>query len=636
MKQIALVLVFTALAAVAFVVVRKLNENPSQPADAPGSAAPSSGQAPPRPQIPTLDRPDRGETETIVNAQGDEVEISPEIAATLAARAGFDWVAGAQGDLVTPMADRWDFDLSSVDLDADVIVRYEGGEVTRDEFRSAAAQRLVSPLVEALASVERGKALARSRGAEPRLLSPAMREKRFEVWCASAGVDAEMGEILMGSRNKMPGPLARRFYDVAADSILVTMTGATDSGNVTPEFLASLPDGQPQDALGMLLGNMTEALAQLPADGSVPEDEIVNKLFLSIEQLALLRVSATRDDLAVRIWTQFDHPLEPGAVVGVATGELADGTPPWAAGEGVVQVPMGDLWELIESSFLRYKLLDVLEEYLFFEIAAARLAAEGSYASNEADWALWIEEHKVASKTFLGSRLLNLELLGYPSLGHYRACNRLVRGYVMGQGEGWQAPGDMRTFYDRNRFLVEGWRANLTVAFFPAIAPTELGGQPDYDRARSEAEAMRARVAAGEDFDVLTREHSDGLVEAYKQARGQVIGEEFAASMRGGKHEGALNEIDKMFRQSPYSRLIEGGSLTHNAVAELHDGQVSEPWLTPLGYVLVRMDGASFAQLEREYEDMEFQAKFYHREASFSKWASEAVGSTEVELASSN
>lgn len=627
MKQIVAVLVFTALAAVTFVVVRKLNEAPEQPATVPGATTGSTPNAAPRKPRPA---PGDDGSRTITNPLGQEVTVSSSIADAIDAAADFDWTASAHGDLLVPMAERWSVDLDGVDLDADVLVSYDGGEITQDEFRKAVVTRLATPLVEALAAIEIGTAAALARGAEPRRMSEALKEERFERWCSVRGVDAETGEYLLGATNGLPGKLGRAFFDAAGDSVLVALSGvAADDAEAAPtETVGSVPLGVTPESIGPLLTALNTGWEQFDGhEGPLtPElEEAATKILVSLDQLALLRVGTARQEAAVRIWTDADHPLPEGAVAGVATGALPAGVAPWETADEIVYIAADDVWPLVRESYRDFRLEQVLREQLFFDVLGERLRAAGEYADDVTAWSLWLDENEEASRTLMGMRFLNLEVLGYPSLAYYRQMNRLLRGFVAMQPPGWQSEEVLREYYSRNRFLIEGWRASMKVALFPAQQPEEPFSRPDFDRALEEARAMRAEVDAGGDFGALCAAHYEELGRRYEEARGRVVAEEFSLAMRGGELTESLAELMKVMKESYYTRLLNGVSVIYNGVFELRDGAVSEPWRSPLGYVLISMDSATMLALEREYEDAEFQTRHFHRDASFIRWATDEL-----------
>ena len=151
-----------------------------------------------------------------------------------------------------------------------------------------------------------------------------------------------------------------------------------------------------------------------------------------------------------------------------------------------------------------------------------------------------------------------------------------------------------------------------------------------------EARALRAKVEAGEDFGTLAVAHTEDLTRRYTEARGEAVGVEFLTAFGTGAMGNPLNELCRTLKESYYTRLVDGVSAVFNAVAELRDGDVSEPWRTPLGYVLVEMRGAQLAVLEREFEDAEFQTRSYHRDASFVTWAKDVLGGVEPEVIQAN
>ncbi|QDU68902.1 hypothetical protein [Engelhardtia mirabilis] len=635
MKQIVAVLVFTALAAVAFVVVRKLNEAPPEQAQqqpAGQSTNPKPLAHPPKQSPPSSGS---GKSSTLTNQQGQQVTISPMISDKVEALAEVDWVDAAHGDKMVRMADRWEVDLSGVDLEADVVISFEGGEITRDELHQAAVTRLLNPLVEALSAVEIGRGFAASRGVEPRVLSDDLKQFRFELWCEQHGIDVEVGDYVMGLRNGMPGPVARRFYDASGDAVLVGLTSARELNQLSASFLANLPAGEPSKAVEALLANLDDVWSRV-SGGESAEDLDLKGLMLTLEQLALLRMDASREDIAKRTWSIFDHELPPNAAMGVATGDLPEGMAPWEAADGVTYIAIDELWPLIEENYRSSALIEVLREYLPYRVLRAELERSGTYADDRADWAHWSAEYVQASGTLLGARFLNMSILGFPNLPYYRGMQRLIRGFERTQEEGWQSEEVLREYYSRNRFLIESWRAIQTMAFFPSILPESQGSEPDFEGALAAAEAMRARVDQGEDFVTLAKDHSMNLLKSYLDARGDDVAKTFAAYFRDGQRSDTVTELGRSIRETYYYRMLNCVSAVYNAVVELRGDEVSQPWRTELGYLLIQMNGASMRALEQEFEDIEVQTRLYHRDVCYQAWANGVIRSTEFTTAGDN
>lgn len=610
MKQILVVLLLTALVTAGYVATRMLTE-PATPA-APGPAiTPGVGGGDRTPQVPVVSRP------------------TPEPAAPVATgpvaapvERGV-WTEAAAGDLLPALEDHWQVDLSEVDFDADVLVRYEGGELTREEFRAATVLLLASPLAEALTALELARSQARAEGSEPVELDQELLDRRFEYWCEARGLDVEQGAVAMGLQNRMPAAAARRFYDVSGQVSLTSAFNATLGEEWMAAFLSGIPSAGGVAAVEQMVDELQSRWAAVQADAEGAEDAFRETLLI-LDQLSLMRINSLRADLGRRIWTSLDHALPEGQVVGFTFGELQPGVLPWES-PSVGYVAVEEIWSLIADGLSRVQLESALSDLLFVEVVSAALETEGRLESESDAWRQWADEFEAQTNTVIGPRVLYLDLLSFPSLHVYRAVKRLVRSFERTQPADWRSEDDLRAFYDRNRMFIESWVLSTTTALFPAQAPEDPYGPFDWAAAEAAARAFLDEVEAGGDFTTLSAAHSERLGARYLEGRGPGAAAEFSSVFRQGRLSGPLNEVNKVLKLGYYRRLLSGGGSFFAALSEGHDGSVQGPARTPLGHLLVRIDQVSLPGLEREYEDMEYQTKETHRDFAFMAWANERM-----------
>jgi hypothetical protein len=612
MKQILLVLAFTALVALSYVVVRELNE-PGGPAQT-SQTTPAGGRTGPipqrAPQAPSLSA-DEGRAEDDLAAAQAELGAKP--------LPDDAWHQAASADLVVPAREQWWPDLSSVDFSADPVFAYEGGEVTQLEFRRAVCSWLAAPLLEASAAVATARAEALAAGLEPIELDQALLDRRFEIWCEDRGVDLESGALMMGLQYRLPAPAARRLYDLGGQLALTNATSASRDQRLLEGFLTGLASEQVADVAEELVGRVRSQWEAVKAGGDGAE-EAFRATLVSLDQLAVIRVRADRGDAARRAFTAMDHDLPDDVVLGVAGAEVPEGGLPWESGD-TIHIPLDDIWSLLEGQISPVQLERVLREYLFVDVLKSALATEDRLESDDEAWRLWIDAYDEMSRTALGAKVLNIELLGFPSLDVYRPIQRMLRSFERGQGSDWRSEEELREFHRGHRMFIEAWSAMVTLAYFPAVAPDAPFGATDWVGARAEAEAMLAEVAAGGDFSELVRAHSQRLARAYAESRGEAAGAGFSQSIGRGVLSDSINQIGAGLRLDYYQRLVHCGGSFIGSLIDDEVGMIHGPLLSPLGYYLFRVDRVALPGLEREYEDGVIATKQLHRDYLFSMWA---------------
>ena len=616
MKQILLVLVVTALAALTYVVARKLTESPDAP-------APVQQQQAPAPIVPrpSTQRPN-------VNQGGAQPGPTTVEASPIAPMLRSEWLDAARGDMLVPADEQWWPDLSEVDFAADPVFAWEGGAISQADFQRAICLWFASPLIESLASLQMAEYDARQAGIEPTTFDEELLDKRFQIWCEARGVDAEQGMLLMSAQYKLPGPAARAFYDAGGQLALVDTSAAAGSDEVFNLFAAALPADNMAESLRQLVQQSSEMIPQLQAEGDDQAELALRGTLAMLDQIALMRVGGTRGRIGRRLYSSLDHELPEGAVLGVALSEPPSGGLPWEAPD-VAHVMLDDVWPLLEGGIARYRMESVLRELLFVRILSDRLESDGALQSDADAWRVWSDEFDASQQTVLGARGVTLEILGFPSLHVARAIKRVQRSFEGMQPADWRSEDDLRAFYEGNRMFIESWSVLATVALFPAIDPSEPLARPDFVAAREAATAMAERVRAGEDFASLATVHNTELTQQYAQYRGQMAAQDFASTFGRGQISLSLSELSKVFKLDYYGRLTScGGGLwpAISSAGEVDQGQPLGPIPVPLGSLLIDLQRVALPGLENEYEDKEFQTRSIHLDFAFMRWANGTLG----------
>jgi hypothetical protein len=88
-----------------------------------------------------------------------------------------------------------------------------------------------------------------------------------------------------------------------------------------------------------------------------------------------------------------------------------------------------------------------------------------------------------------------------------------------------------------------------------------------------------------------------------------------------GRIQSSVADLGRRLQETYYRRFPGAGSAIYSAVAARAQGQLQGPFRTPRGYVLLQVEGGGRSILEPEFEDVEFQAREFHRDWSFTAWA---------------
>ena len=625
MKQIALVLFLTAMAAVGFVVTSKLSESGSR-RDQPNVPAPAgTGDL----RAPTGQRP------TLGGERSQELIIPPELQAKLDAKRNFDWKPGADPGSVVQMDAAWDFDLSEVDFDAEVLVNVDGRPVHRDRLRAFVLLDRVAPLVEARLNLELARMKARQRGLDVSL-TDAEYDRMFDLDAVARGQDPETARATLATMSRMPMEPAYTMRRWVVEAMLAMSVGAEDSTAVS-SFLdpaALMQDPAMHKAIVEGMNEGWQQVADARAKGEPAPEEALNRINGGLQGISLLGGSALGDELAYRVWTFLDDPsLDPAHIAAMTLGDVTPGqmVPPWTIAGDRWHLEVDELWPAVSDGLTREALEESLSSLLYYDVLQDDLVQRGVALGPEEAWEVYAEEYVRAKNTILGMHFLHCELEGFPTLHHYRALQGLKTGFERTLPAGWQDDASLAPFYERNRFYIEGWKPTLTMALFPAVDPSQPITGGDWEAAEAAARAMREEVAAGEDFGELVNRHNAQMIDRMREYGGEdaakQLEEEVIAPTRTAR---GLTEIDDLLNQNYYEQLTRTTSIARAAAAHLEPGEVSQPWRTPVGYVLVRVEGAQLGDLESEFEDERFRTDWFYKISRYQKWANDTLRAAQL------
>lgn len=629
MKQIALVLFLTAMAAVGYVVTQKLTRPEQRQTQGPGvRVAPPTGGV----QAPGSTRPSLG-----ANPE-QEVVFSEDFLAEKAKRDNFDWKAVADPSSVVNLNQAWSFDLSGVDFDAEIPFQVDGQDVHRDRLRAFALLDRAAPLVEARLLRDLAVHRAAQRGLDVELAT-SEKQRFFDLAAASKGMTADQFRAQLSAVSGLSPAVATELRTSALEGTLATVIGVADANSLPPAFKASMALGQSRQVIDSsleLINQGWEEFVESRAGGGPPSDESINKMASGLDAFSLFGSNAIGDELAFRLWTFLDTPDAPmDFVAGASFRDLSSVEagplwevlgPPWEEAADSSQVNVGDLWDIFSVGLTRDTLERSAQDYLYFHRLRTDLQQRSLALSPQESWSNYVKEYATSRGTAFGMEFLYLQLEGYPSLHHYRAQAALQAGFERGLPAGWDSERELAAFFDRNRFFIEQWQPNLSMTIFPAVDPNDATGTPDWQGALEGAQALCDRAAAGEEFVSLVQENNRALIDGVRSMSGDEAAGELESQIGGGATGFlGITQIDELLDLKHYDQLLIGTSVARSAAAHLEPGEISEPWRTPLGYVVIRVDSARLGELEREYEDSEFETQYFYRESRYQNWVNDVL-----------
>ena len=206
----------------------------------------------------------------------------------------------------------------------------------------------------------------------------------------------------------------------------------------------------------------------------------------------------------------------------------------------------------------------------------------------------------------------------------------MIDSLMAGEPKGWDDLDSLDEYFQRNRFFIEGWQPQLRVALFPPYDLATPWAPADWERARAEAESLCSRVEAGESFAALQEAQIRKLSEALASSQGQESSREFQR-LYGSQVALSTNEFSASLDESIYRSLLRATTLAAGAVAHLAPGEISKPWRTPKGYVVVQLEGAGVGRLENELEDVLPTVLDNYRTRRFQRFVNETLRATAIE-----
>ena len=539
------------------------------------------------------------------------------------------WRAAAMEHDIIRMEDAWGFDLSDVDYSKDVLCTVDGIEITQADLRSRVLLTHAQGLLNSQVFELFGKLAAEETGQAYGVTDEEW-DRYFSDYCTKSGLPAETLIANLAVQMKIPAseviPIRRQMLET-----ILAFFPAVDSPEQLPGGISRLFSSEVELMDATRIGALMRSQIGVEEGGeAVPG----GALMAFMEPMSLMFTRIGSDIRFRRVWTNLDHPMPEGAILGVYTGELDDENllPPWECGDQVQYIMMDPIWDKVESMMNRSSLESDLKSTIWGKVLTTKLAQAGVLPSPSRVWNIYAGQHLADLGSFFQLDA-QIHINGYPSRAAYREDLAITEGMLATKEEGWQSEAVLRDFYERNKFFVLGWTPNVEVALFVPINPVDgLKAKADWPRAKAEADAFLAKVNAGEDFGVLRMEHNRALAHTYREGFGQGVADSFATEFGMGEFQGTYASTNQILRQTLYRDHVDAASAMRNAVSRLGKGEVSKPWKTSIGYVIMRVHSARLDTLEGEYEDAIGLTTHLHNEWVLREWVNGQLAGAEFAL----
>jgi hypothetical protein len=628
MKQILLVLVLLATALIGFVAVRTLNN--------PTTARPGGGGT--SPSAPNITLPGQGTQRAGQQRNSGVRPGRPNTTTRLV-----QWKAMASPESIVAWDDLWSLDLDAIDLTAPVLVEIGDLKITQNELRRMACLEVLETYNLAVLTEEVAKALSFARG-NPYEFDEAMYEELVERQTTLAGLSREERGSQLAMQTRTPPEVAEETHRrMLAGLIYNVVGGAVDE--LPAMILLNMqrsnprgPDGENVEieggkgAMGTLV-QLRETWNRIHStDDYEDRDEDLDKLSGIVSLQAAFQQGARNRDLGLRCWTFLDRAaMDDDVYMRISLAPLDDEevpVAPWLHGGDTIDLHVSEMWprisELIDDAQLRLSLVNLV----WYRVLGERLREAGLLGTDEEDFQRAAESH-LELMGALNDTVFTSQSQGFPTVHHYRAAQRLMRGQRALLPSGWDDEAVQRPFFNKNRFFIERWNPQLEFAYFPALDITATaegqGWKVNWEGALEKARTMKGRVALGQDFRQLVRAHTEELSTTMSEAFGTELGKEYAQRLRGGLMVGTLRDVESRMGETDFNELIRGTSFVKCLAAYTEVGEVSEPRRISGGYALGRMASAELGALERDWEDSTVVCEFFYLRSEFLKWANGAL-----------
>jgi hypothetical protein len=260
-----------------------------------------------------------------------------------------------------------------------------------------------------------------------------------------------------------------------------------------------------------------------------------------------------------------------------------------------------------------------MQEVVVRESLRQELVAKGAFVTDEEFQKRYEEYRQPYDTTPFTVEIIATRFKGYPCLEAFRARWRLITSYAdMIKDEVNDA--NLQAHADAFAAFFADGQVSIDMIPFQARNPKTGGWEPDgMDKAHARCEAVFAKLEQKElDFDKALTE----------------FGEFFATDEKRGRLGFLpLNQLKQQLRESEFTQLLDGFSLSHHLFFEAEVGKTFGPIAGPDGWFIARVNARTPARRKidvKNERERELVREDYinHR---FFVWANEVIGRTKVE-----
>ena len=600
-----------------------MEEDGSPTQTTPTGRAPQGGATAQQPQRPSL-----GENARNNRGRGP---ARPQALPSNPTPAQASWEGTTTEATLVRMEDAWGLDTSAVDWDAPVLMRVNGVDITQEDFQRQCTMLYSYAGVRARLFRYMGEHMAERYGHEIGLDDETW-EEYVEAWCAHQGLSREEANLRWSISLKLPVASVERARRDFIEGILACYPPTESVEDLPSEVRDMVGD---QSALANIF-QLQAYLGELRS-GNVEGGLSVAERLVNLElPLTLMMQGVGGNVLFQRSWTSFDSPLPEGQVAAFMAGDVPvdQVLPPWEyEGGEVAYVPTSELYQPLRAIMSREQMEDALRHEVWAKVLRAELEQKGEYPPDREVWVGYARESLAGQMAALSASFIRVEAEGYPTMAHYRRSLALQAGFRASQPVDWDSDAVMREFFTNHRFFVQRWQPDVQIALFPAATLNpENWNEVDWDGALAAAESFRTRVTeGGEDFKAVLDEHNAALTESYRAVLGDAGAQGFAQEFGVGRFSVPRPQVERLLKEPISKQLMNAASVVRNAVVRLDRGEISPPWRSPLGYVVLRMNNARLSGLEDIYDDLEPATREEFYNTHFRLWVNEVLANASIE-----
>lgn len=568
---------------------------------------------------PSTQRPQTGK------ANVEDMQVGPPKPTEVGA---YTWRDTVSIDYVVKMEEAWDVDLSGVDFDAELLCTVDGIPITQTDLQTWSSIKRGQALINSAYFVALGKQAAAEKGRDYGM-TDAQWKIYFGEWLKQMGADPDYTMALQAIKMKVPTEAVERIRRDTVEALLALFP-PVESADELPLNIGQYFNSEEEMQQAATMGNlMQDIVAKMSSDFG--RDQVAIPAL--VDPMSILFAKVSTSMRFRRAWDANYAEMPEGAIAAIYLGQMPDDIilPPWEYEGDRQLVQLSSIWNGLKPALTGEALREDLREVIWNKVLRTRLREAGNLPSDRELWMQFATEYLGSEMTFFNLDM-NLVDEGYPNRSIYVADLAVEMGFERSMPTDWLSEDNLRAYFDKNTFFIMGWQPELEIALFTPFDPAVgMTGAPNWNKALADAEALLARVEAGEEFSTLREAHNKALIQSYRNVN-QELGDGLASELGSGRKRDSIAAINEVMRQSTWADRLAGVNPLHNAIVRLGPGEISPPWKTPVGYVVFRMNTAQLGRLEREYDDVIDVTMYRYKAWKLRRWITDQLTGLEVQV----